>query len=90
MQVIDRDTLTNKAEILYQHTSSGKIIPWSAVRVCVINNIKTVDAEPVRHGRWETYPSHAYRRCSVCKTEWDKPKFNIHANYCPNCGAKMD
>lgn len=51
---------------------------------------EVVEAEPVRHGRWETYPSHADRRCSVCKYEWDKPRFNIRANYCPNCGAKMD
>lgn len=55
-----------------------------------IMDAPSVDAEPVQHGRWETYPSHAYRRCSVCKTEWDKPKFNIHASYCPNCGAKMN
>lgn len=49
MRTIDADELTDKSEILYQHTPSGKIIPWSAVRVCVINNIKTIEAEPVRH-----------------------------------------
>lgn len=42
-----------------------------------------------KHGRWENYPSRAYRRCSVCKVEFDKPKFNVRANHCPNCGAKM-
>ena len=49
MRTIDADELTDKSEILYQYTPSGKIIPWSAVRVCVINNIKTIEAEPVRH-----------------------------------------
>ena len=49
----------------------------------------TVDAVPVVHGRWELYPSHMHRRCSVCKVEYDKPKFNIRANYCPNCGADV-
>ena len=50
----------------------------------------TVEAEPVRHGKWENYPSHTHRRCSLCKMEWEKPRFNIRANYCPNCGAKME
>lgn len=44
----------------------------------------------VRHGEWENYPSHSYRRCSICKMEWEKPRFNTRSNYCPNCGAKMD
>ncbi len=54
--------------------------------VFAISHVK----EPVRHGKWENYPSHAYRRCSLCKKEWEKPKFNVRANYCPNCGAKME
>ena len=55
-----------------------------------IENAPTVDAVEVVHGRWELYPSSMHRRCSVCKMEYDKPKFNVRANYCPNCGAKMD
>ena len=49
----------------------------------------TVDAVEVVHGQWELYPSSMYRRCSVCKMEYDRPKFNVRANYCPNCGADM-
>lgn len=47
----------------------------------------TVDAEPVRHGRWEVVDGAEPRRygCSVCKKlSWTED------NYCPNCGAKMD
>lgn len=44
----------------------------------------------VVHGRWELYPSDFYRRCSVCKVEFDKPRFNVRAKYCPNCGARME
>ena len=55
-----------------------------------IDNAPTVDAVKVVHGRWELYPSSMHRRCSVCKMEYEKPKFNIRANYCPNCGAKME
>ena len=42
--LISRNALVAKTEVLYQHTSSGKIIPWSAVRVCAINNTPTIDA----------------------------------------------
>ena len=53
------------------------------------------DAEPVRHGRWETkeYTIESdgwiteYREevCSECGEE----QIGI-SNYCPDCGAKMD
>ena len=54
-----------------------------------------IDAEPVRHGRWETkvYTTESdgwiteYREavCSECGEE----QIGI-SNYCPDCGAKMD
>lgn len=54
-------------------------VTLSAVRKFV-NNRPAVDAEPVRHGRWE----HGMQ-CPFCKQiDTTKP------NYCPNCGARMD
>ena len=55
------------------------IVTLSVVRKFV-NNRPAVDAEPVRHGRWE----HGLQ-CPFCnQIDTTKP------NYCPNCGAKMD
>ena len=52
--------------------------------------ITTTEAEPVKHGRWETYFYGKELMCSVCKaTFWDE-NGNGGSNYCPNCGAKMD
>jgi rubrerythrin len=54
-----------------------------------------VDAEPVRHGRWEDcYPNDGIMRdtvyaCSVCGAAVFK-NFAPKMNFCPNCGAKMD
>jgi hypothetical protein len=61
-----------------------------------VNDAPTTDAEPVRHGTWET--SFEY--------DWDGNKLYIHFHrecgfeyrnyiedeqpYCPHCGVKMD
>ena len=53
--------------------------------------IKTVDAVPVRHGRWEYVPGDGKFRailiCSRCRR--NVVEYN-RFNYCPHCGAKMD
>lgn len=48
-----------------------------------INKQPTIEAEPVRHGRWEDCSSGWM--CSRCSFTQIKD-----SNYCPNCGAKMD
>ena len=76
-------------------------------RQAVINEIKfalTIEAEPVRHGRWvdrygDKYDNHLYE-CSECK---GKARYRFvrdelgkeiaeqaFDDYCPHCGAKMD
>ena len=53
-----------------------------------IGDAETVDAEPVRHGRWlrlNEAPEWDQRRCSECGDI-----SCCQRNYCPNCGAKMD
>ena len=60
-----------------------------------IDDMPTVDAEPVVHGKWDDESVAFYRKCSECGccVEWDKKPFLYgigEYNYCPNCGAKMD
>ena len=63
--------------------------------ITMVNSMETIDAEPVRHGRWETkvYTTESdgwiteYRE-EVC-SECGEGQIGI-SNYCPNCGAKMD
>ncbi len=53
-----------------------------------VEEAPTVDAEPVRHGRWlrmDEAPEWDQRRCSECGDI-----SCCQRNYCPNCGAKMD
>ena len=52
-----------------------------------IDNAPTVDAEPVRHGRWDG------ATCSVCGFSWSEVTYEapqVEMSFCPNCGAKMD
>lgn len=51
-----------------------------------INKMPTIDAEPVRRGRWiaKAYPWDA---CSLCGTYVDG---YYCWRYCPYCGAKME
>ena len=53
-----------------------------------VKDAPTIEAKPVRHGRWNIrtfdLPREGYY-CSKCGTvEWRTSRF------CPNCGAKMD
>ena len=56
-------------------------------------NIHTIEAEPVRHGRWEFLGPNRLigdcmcGTCSVCKV---RCKYIVNKNICPNCGANME
>ncbi len=53
-----------------------------------IENFPTIEAEPVKHGKWKKIQSFA--RCSECKHEVNWGSKDFLSPYCPNCGAKMD
>lgn len=58
----------------------------------VLNEQPTVDADPVRHGKWYVwYDTEDGRmlRCSECQMVFWVGS-GREGNYCPNCGAKMD
>ena len=68
------------------------------IKTCLtfLNNANTIEAEPVRHGRWEVSTDEWFETdvytCSKCRESYvlveGTPKENLW-NYCPNCGAKM-
>lgn len=90
MRLIDADALLEKAE-MREHKLNGL---RSAVYMCVakwdIENAPTIEAEPVRHGKWEhlaynTFRCTACERASYVETVVGFPSYE----YCPYCGAKM-
>lgn len=67
---------------------------------CLIADLPTIDAEPVKHGRWIQSEAldykdpngviHVHGMCSCCKLIYDFRDMTSRFKFCPNCGAKMD
>lgn len=53
-----------------------------------IEEAPTIEAEPVRHGKWE-FAGDGIVGCTSCGETYPS-RYVIPRNYCPNCGAKMD
>lgn len=87
MRLIDADSL-----------ETHEIYEGEWVRVVYaddIDNAPTIEAEPVRHGKWIFSPDHAEGSCTNCNYKiYGRPYQNTYLivpyNYCPNCGFKMD
>lgn len=89
MKLIDADALLNRE--VYYDRAECLVLRYE------IEKAPTIEAEPVRHGRWIEAvrwirtdghkKSLRWMRCSACGFR-AKPKFA--KNYCPNCGTKMD
>lgn len=94
MRLIDADAL----EIRDVSPAYGMVV--MGVTINDIDDAPTVDAIPVRPGKWidtEKFKCPWFRHhifeCSVCRNTLDMDGVNAgrgDANYCPNCGAKMD
>lgn len=54
----------------------------------MLDNVPTVEAEPVRHGHWIRNDNGTYS-CSECHS-WIPNEQHYYARYCLFCGAKMN
>lgn len=109
MRLIDADALlekfNRKADIwtaLTDEDTAGDFAFYCKLADAV-EDMPTVDAVPVKHGRWEEQTVGSYEENSVI-ADWQSAKcsecglylttpylyyFTKH-NFCPECGAKMD
>ena len=90
MRLIDKDALKVKAE--YIIGVNGSSDAWHILSE--IDNAEEIDAEPVRHGHWDTvedWDGDEYYQCSECGAEFvlidGTPEDNDY-QYCPHCGAR--
>ena len=94
MRLIDADAL----KAVFEEKSSEAVCGVELCKAIIsrIDEAQTVDAEPVRHGKWMPFmtDSHGFTemfKCSECKrysyyAYYDK---RLDYKYCPHCGAKM-
>jgi len=87
MRLIDADALKNKGYTL--HRTYMKDASTMVYEIKNIDDIPTIEAEPVRQGRWlGVNPMVDTLICSECGENIISEEFK--SNYCPNCGAKME
>ena len=71
-------------------------LDWNPYEIIEANTVlesidqqPTIDAEPVRHGRWVPLDGTLNVECSECKAV--RNAFSqAYWSYCPNCGNPMD
>lgn len=64
----------------------------------MLDNTPTIEAEPVRHGRWVPLSYDGYTNGYPVCDEWECSECHFACegegepplNYCPYCGAKLD
>lgn len=101
VRLIDSETL--KSRIGELCTNNEEMFPVNAYKriIGVIEATPTIEAEPVRHGRWVVNDRNPdYADCTNCGlSEWlgangsrDYAKTLLPGfkKFCPSCGARMD
>ena len=89
MKLIDADTVRDDfANTIYLECADDKDNNRANRIITAFDDLPTIEAEPVRHGKWKRLTkSKIARYCSLCGTRHVSGSAN---NFCPKCGAKME
>ena len=87
MRLIDADALLDVVQYRIVTDDLAGIVIQRCVEITreKIQQMPTIDAKPVKHGRWAWDERFSDYTCSECHN-WDLKT----PNYCSNCGARMD
>lgn len=102
MRLIDADALKERK---FPNSESEYTVGWNDAISAIMVFRPTIDAEPVRHGKWidtgktelnlEDDAELRIFRCSECGLEVSAEKYPHEkafflTPFCSNCGARMD
>lgn len=94
MRLIDANELRDKLQNLsYDDWNQGVSTSWAEAYSKIadmINDIPTINAEPIKIGHWiyiKGSNGKDYRKCSECL---HTQEITGLLNYCPVCGARME
>ena len=90
MRLIDADALIHR--LLNTKIVSANLLQYANAVTNMIGDAPTIEAEPVRHGRW--IDKGEYAVCTECGgrsgTQYDGVEpIPLMTQFCQNCGAKM-
>ena len=94
MRLIDADALKKTLQELTVEGKSTKEVTGGikVLRIMpqVVDDEPTIEAEPVKRGKWLETRDSDKRLCSNCRIIHFIAQYPCgKINYCPNCGAKM-
>ena len=81
--LISREAVLN---ILLYHAGGYDYIETETERL--LSEIRELPAAEPRRGEW--LDACGYMKCSCCGFECGDPYYLDEANYCPDCGARME
>lgn len=92
MDLIDRKELIRQIQLQANRSSLGETVCRElsfGEMAGLIMDAPTVDAEPVRHGKWIWVKDHW--ECSECReSRFHNLVLGLDASFCGRCGAKME
>lgn len=96
-EYIEREAAIDAIMKVYVRTAGYKARERVFEAEEAVHRLPVADVAPVRHGLWIWHEESFEYECSDCSCRFDYEKtyelfdhgFQF-ANFCPNCGAKMD
>ena len=83
-RMIDADELLQKMESV---SGNGYTVPNM---IYMVKHAPTVDAEPVRRGKWVEFGNDIHHCLECSKCGYLQSIYENRPKYCPNCGEKME
>ena len=98
-ELIDKQKAQTEIALIAKHLARSDAQKAIIGRILfMIDNLPTIEAEPVRQARWipteydgyaDGYPVYDAFECSECGHEHSGEEDTLTA-FCPDCGARMD
>ena len=86
-RLIDADAITKNTIVDFVGENGGFISHGDVL--WLISKQPTIEAEPVKHGKWLWEKDHW--ECSECRGgRYHDLSLGLDASYCSRCGARMD
>ena len=91
MRLIDAENLAKFIDYGHLNNPNEKLYSENDIRE-MIDMMPTVDAVPVRHGKWEMKPDPYgfFDEIPVCSECGCTTKMREKTKFCPHCGTRMD